>query len=89
MIDNKLNSVTLFDILELIFSAEDFGYANDVLFASFAKWLDNKLSDEDIEEYGKTFLTQEAKDDGYTEEDYDNAISTLKKFRSDYCEDNI
>ena len=84
MIDSKLN-VTLFSVLELIFSAEDYNFNDDVLMSTFAEWLDNKLSDEDIEEYAQTFLTEKAKEEGYGEDDYKSAVRTLKHFRLEYC----
>jgi len=84
MIDNKLE-VSLYDILDLINSAEDYGFYDDVLMSTFAEWIGGKLSDEDIEEYAQTYLTEEAKSEGYSKDDYEYAIDKLKEFRLEFC----
>ncbi len=78
-------SVSLDNILGLVFSAEDYGHGGEVFYDTMANMLKYKLSDEEIEAYAKGFLTEDAKAKGYTEEDYENAKHELTTFRDRYC----
>ncbi len=71
------------EILSLVSCAEDYGFENDVLFTSFRGWL-KTLPDEEIADYGASFLTTEAMAKGYGQEDADSAVRRLRAFRSRY-----
>lgn len=77
-------TTTLDNILDLINCAEDYGFYDDVLLCAFANLMKYQLSDEEIENYAKIFLTPEYTKKGYSEEDYEAAIERLKEFKTTY-----
>jgi hypothetical protein len=77
-------NIDLFDILNLVHAAEDFGYARSVLFGAFAD-MTSFVSDNEIIEYAESFLTEEAQIEGYTEEDHASAIEAITCWRNTYC----
>ena len=81
--NNRILEIKLDDILELICCADDYGYRNDVLFEAFSLLL-TTLSDEEIENYASTFLSDESKKDGFSEEDYESSKKILLEFRNEY-----
>jgi hypothetical protein len=77
-------AANLEDLLSLIHCAEDYGYNRSVFYGSIGDIVEY-VTDDEIEEYAQTFLTQEARSQGYNEEDYDSAIDTLTEWRDRYC----
>lgn len=69
--------VNVGELYSLIHSAEDFGFSEVV--PDFIQMLNLKDVDveREIEEYAQWFLTGEAEKQGYTDEDYENAIEYL------------
>ena len=74
--------IELFDILELISCAEDWGFVHDVLFDAFAEMLEYPLSDEDIESYSRSIEALK----GYGAEAYKQTRSRLIEFKKKYIE---
>lgn len=72
------------DILSLVNCAESYGFNDDVLMSTFAEWC-GYVSNTDIEQYATWFLSLQAAERGYTEEDYDCAIDQLTAWRDRYC----
>ncbi len=68
--------IDLDDILELVNCAEDYGFANDVLLNAFASFT-VEVTDEEI----KSYATKLMEEDGYGQEDYDEAIEVLTTWR--------
>lgn len=69
------------DLFGLIHAAEDVGcgeYIPDLI------KLAGGISNEDIEEYANSFLTDEYKAKGYTEEDYEDAKDKLTEYQNRY-----
>ncbi|QHU99989.1 hypothetical protein [Synechocystis sp. CACIAM 05] len=80
----KTINVDLSDILELIHCAEVYGFANPVLLEAFAE-MAGSVSDQEIIEFAQEkYLSDEARSQGYSEEDYKSAISVLTNWRNKY-----
>ena len=77
---NREVKTDLEDILSLISCAEQYGFADDILFDAFSEIIGNTLTDEEIEWYARSI---EAKK-GYGEEDYENIKEILEEFKSKY-----
>jgi len=73
---------TVDNILSLIACADDYGLARDVLFDAFRGMLDDKLSDEEIEEYVQSVKIEE----DYGEEDCENIKERLLDFKKKFIE---
>lgn len=76
--------VRLSEILELVYCANDYGHGNEVLMSSLAQ-ITGWVSDDEIAEYAASFLTDEAKEQGYTGEDSEEAVKALMEWRRIYC----
>lgn len=74
-------TVNLEELLSLIHCAEDYKSVFYSAIAGMAVY----VTDEEIEAYGQTFLTEEARSQGYSEEDYESAIDTVTEWRDKYC----
>lgn len=74
-------NVDLDDLLSLIACADDYGYGNPVLMDAFRSW-STPITDEEIEAYAASFLTDEQRARGYGEEDADEARTRLRDFRA-------
>lgn len=70
------------NILELIASAEDWGFYHDVLFDAFSDMIGKKLSFTEIENYAKSIEEMEE----YSHEDYLQIIQRLLQFKNKYCD---
>ena len=71
------------DVFSMISCAEDYGHNTSIVMGFLAELLDNKLSDEEIFEYGETFLEYE----GYGAEDQKRVIEQLQIFKEGYIFD--
>ncbi len=78
-------AVPISEILSLVNCAEDYGYADDVLFDAFAGWFGRTVTDEEIEAYAADFLTPENRAKGYSEEDYEASMERLTRWRDQFC----
>jgi len=81
----RILKVDLNLVLDLIGCGEDYGFDNSILLEAFAEMMDYKLSDEEIEECSSCFLSEEAKKQGYSREDYETSKTKLTHFRKQYC----
>lgn len=74
--------VPLSKILNLVECAVSYGFTNTILLDSLLDMVET-LTDDEIVEYARiTYLTQDARSAGYTDEDYDSAITVLKDWRN-------
>lgn len=73
----------LFEVLDILYAAEDYGYAKSVLI-SFLFKLVGKISEEEIEAFAQTFLTEEMRKKGYGEEDYEIIKERLTNYANHY-----
>jgi divalent metal cation (Fe/Co/Zn/Cd) transporter len=71
------------NILSLIHCADTYGHNNGVMMDAFAGLMDRKLSQEEIEAYAKELSEEE----GYGQEDYDDAVETLTRFKKKYIDE--
>lgn len=78
---NREIKIDLENILSLVSCAGDYGFEDNVLFDSFSKMLEGKLTEEEIEWYARLVESQ----DGYTEEDYKIIKERLNEFKNKYC----
>lgn len=74
-----MRQVKLFDILDLVACAEDYGHWNNVCMVSLYEWA-KPVTDDDIKKYAEC-LTME---DGYGQEDRDEVTERLTKWRDKY-----
>jgi GNAT superfamily N-acetyltransferase len=86
--DTPTVEIPLFDILDLIACAEDYGHTNQIIMSTFAEWLGHVLSDEDIEDYAQGYLTEEMRAKGYSEEDYEALKTQLVAWREKWCRED-
>ena len=75
--------VPLNDILEIVNCAYSYGFGRDILLYTLAEWAGD-VTDKEIKDYAEWFISKEAKDKGYTPEDYDEAIEILSEWRARY-----
>jgi len=75
--------IDIYEILDLICSSEDYGFNNSTLLYSFKEMLDS-LSNDEIENYCSYFLSEEAINQGYTNEDYEICKERLIEFKEKY-----
>ena len=75
---------TLYNILNLISIAGDYGFNDDVLLDSFREMIGKQLLDEEIEGYA-TLILECAE---YGEEDYEEIKERLYKFKKEYYEED-
>jgi hypothetical protein len=68
------------EILDLIACAQDYGFADDVLFSAFGEWI-VYLSDDEISTFANGLLSIE----GYGEEDVDIVMTRLVEWRDRYA----
>ena len=70
------------DVLDIINNAETYGYEDDVIFDFLIKG--KNITQDEIENYCKDFLSDESKQKGYTIEDYieskNRLISLIEKY---------
>lgn len=78
----KVN-IDITEILNLIASAEDYGFKDDVLFSYFASFLE-QLTNDEIEEYCSYYTSESGREAGYGEEDYEEIKEVLQEFKEDY-----
>ena len=75
---------SLNDVLDLVGCANDYGFGHEILLSAFAKqsgW----VTDEEIRAYTDWFVTPEAREQGYGEEDRDKQRERLTAWRATYC----
>lgn len=77
----QLKNISLETILDLITSAEDYGFEDDILFDAFAEMMDRELSADEIYVHAKWYRDNEA----YGEEDYVAIKEKLIDFKKKYC----
>lgn len=76
--------VDVSDILSLVHCAHDYGHGNSVFMDAMAGMLGRQLADEEILAYANDYTTPEMVAKGYSEEDRDSAIETLREFKVRY-----
>jgi hypothetical protein len=81
----KTVTVEVDDVLSLVACASTYGYADDVFFDGMAGMLDRQCSDEEIEAYAQSFLSDEMKAQGFGEDDAADARSAVTEWRDRYC----
>lgn len=83
---NREIKTDLFNILESINCAEDYGYADDVFYWGQFKMI-NPVTDEEIKAFvHHEFLTEEGRAQGYSEEDAEESEARLIALRNKYRE---
>jgi len=81
---NRAVVTDLHNILDLINCAETYGYGDEVFYDGMFEMI-GKVSDGEIEVFAREqFLTDEARKQGYGEEDYENSIERLAELRDKY-----
>lgn len=75
---SRIVSTTLNDILSLVHSAEDYGFADDVFYDAMAGITGN-VTDAEIEAYGESL--------GWDEEDAEEVVERLTEWRDKYAKD--
>ena len=83
--NRKEINIELRFILDLIVSAPDYGFEDEVLFSAFAYMIDKTLSDSEIEEYAVKIWNT----DGYSYECYCKCKEKLNYFKEKYCNKNL
>jgi hypothetical protein len=78
-------SVSLEDLLSLVNCAKDYGFARSVFLDAMADWTGRAVSDAEIRDYAQGYMTPEMIARGFGEEDHDEAIETLTRWRDYYC----
>ncbi|MFA5026048.1 MAG: hypothetical protein WC503_06085 [Candidatus Shapirobacteria bacterium] len=76
-------TIPLEELLDLLSCAEDYGFDDDIFYNFVFSYI-NPLTDEEIEEFAQTFLTEAAIRKGYGEEDYQNIKYKLTKLKETY-----
>lgn len=79
-------TIPISEILSLISCADTYGFRDDVLFVAFAQYLNFQLTDKEILDYASWFLSDEAKSQGFSREDFLDIKNTLGKFKDDYID---
>ena len=79
---SRLLTIPLSEILDLIYSAETYGFYDDVLMTSFAGFMNNELSEAEIHDFAHSLLNDPS--DGFTEDDMFEAITILTDFKDKY-----
>ncbi len=74
----------LSDILDLVHCSSDYGFDKATFFEAMAD-MTGYVSNEEIQEFADMYLTPENRAHGYCEEDQENALETLTKWRDNYC----
>ncbi len=82
---NRIVQTDLFNLLSLISCSWDYGFADDIFFDAMSKITGN-VTNEEIEEFAKTFLTDEMKKQGYGDEDFEVIKRTLVLWKQTYNE---
>ena len=81
----KTVQINLREILDLVNAASDYGIYSSMFSQAMAEWA-GSVSDAEIQEYADWFLTPEAAEQGYSEEDRDSAIETVTAWRDGFLE---
>jgi len=76
--------IDLRDILDLVNCAHDYGFSDNVLMSSFAEFT-GPVSEAEIEEFARYFLTPAARREGYGQEDVGQAKERLTEWADKYC----
>lgn len=76
-------SVNLFDLLDLVQCASDYGFADDVFEDAMASWAGD-VTDEEISAFADKYVTPEFRARGFSEEDVEDAIEVLTEWRDRY-----
>jgi len=76
-------TIPLEELLDLLSCADDYGFDGDIFYDFVFSYI-NPLTEEEIEEFAQTFLTEEAKNRGYGEEDYHNIKNKLMELKEAY-----
>ena len=71
------------DLLSLINCGEDYGHWNAVCMSALVNWA-APITDEDIQRFASCFISEEGLAQGYTEEDYTEAVDKIETARSTY-----
>lgn len=80
-VEGRVIAFTLAEILDLIVAIED--GSRDVLPGEFATKI-GTLTDVEISDFANTFINEEGRKQGYTEDDRDEAIRVLCEWRARY-----
>lgn len=75
----QIRNLTQDDILSLIHCAETYGHTNNVCLYSLWDWA-SPVTEEDIERYARDLSNEE----GYGEEDYENAVEILTGYKNHF-----
>lgn len=82
-------AVDVANILSLVSCADDYGFGDEVFFDGMASMLDYECSDDEIEAYTGSFLTEESRAKGYGEEDCEAVRERITGWRKKYCGTHI
>ena len=80
----RLVNTPLSEILSLVSCGRDYGFEDEVLFDAFAEWT-GWVKDAEIDEYVAWYVSPEASEQGYTQEDADEIAERLVEWRRRYC----
>lgn len=81
--DRPINT-TLFNILDLIACAYDYGHHNQIIMGALFD-MAGQVTDEEIDAFAQAkYLSEQATSQGYGQEDADRAIENIKAFREMY-----
>lgn len=80
----RLVNTSLSEILSLVSCGRDYGFEDEVLFDAFAEWT-GWVKDYEIDEYVAWYVSPEAAEQGYTQEDADEIAERLVEWRGRYC----
>lgn len=70
----------LFDLFDIVVCAESYGFSNSILLDALHSWA-GKVTMAEINAYGRAL----AETDGYSEEDGDSAVETLKAWHKQFA----
>lgn len=77
--------VDLWDILDLVACAMDYGFNDDVLMCSFYDFAGD-VSDEELREFADSYVTPEKLEEGYTMEDHAELLERVTEWRDKHRE---
>lgn len=77
-------STDLSEVLDMVNHAKAYGFDN-ITTMSFLAQLSGYVTNEEIEAYGETFLSEGMRERGYDEDDCKRAVERLTEWRDEYC----
>lgn len=75
--------VDVFEILDLVSCADDYGFNDDVLMSALMGMC-AEVSDEEIDEYCSFFTSEKGRAEGYSEEDAEEVFGRISVWRDKY-----